>query len=120
MEIQGKTTLTLGLKKSVHKSILKGGEYHHLKNGFVSSFEGDIPFIQNAPSNIECLQLPEGFLFLGSEFIKEKNFHIIFIRNPKTGDNEIGYFYSKECKYETKNIFVHLFPPHLRGENPSF
>ena len=102
MEIQGKTTLTLGLKKSVHKSILKDGEYHHLKNGFVSSFEGDIPFIQNAPSNIECLQLPEGFLFLGSEFIKEKNFHIIFIRNPKTGDNEIGYFYSKECKYETK------------------
>ena len=104
MEIQGKTTTSIGLKKSVHKSILKDGEYHHLKNGFISSFEGDSPFIQNAPSNIECLSLPDGFLLLGSEFVKEKDFHIIFLKNIKTGYSEIGYFYSKDCKYETKII----------------
>lgn len=102
MEIQGKTTLTMGLKKSVHKSILKDGEYHHLKNGVVSSFEGDIPFVQNAPSNIECLELPSGFKFIGSEFVKEKDFHIVFLTNPKTKDNQIGYFYSNDCRYETK------------------
>jgi len=104
MEIQGKTTTSIGLKKSVHKSILKDGEYHHLKNGFISSFEGDSPFIQNAPSNIECLSLPDGYLFLGSEFVKEKDFHVVFLKNIKTGDSEIGYFYSKDCKYETKII----------------
>ena len=102
MEIQGKTTLTLGLKKSVHKSILKDGEYHHLKNGVVSSFEGDIPFVQNAPSNVECLELPSGFKFIGSEFVKEKGFHIIFLINPRTNISEIGYFYSNDCKYESK------------------
>ena len=44
-DIQGKSTQVVGLKKSIHKSVLKDGEYHHLKNGTISSFEGDIPFI---------------------------------------------------------------------------
>jgi len=39
-DIQGKSTQITGLKKSVHKSVLKDGEYHHLKNGTISSFEG--------------------------------------------------------------------------------
>lgn len=30
-DIQGKSTQVTGLKKSVHKSLLKDGEYHHLK-----------------------------------------------------------------------------------------
>lgn len=98
-DIQGKSTQLGGLKKSIHKSMLKDGEYHHLKNGITSSFEGDMPFIQNAPSNIECLQLPTGFVLIGSKFVKEKNFHIIFIVNPTTGSSQIGYFNSENCSY---------------------
>ena len=45
-DIQGKSTQGVGLKKSIHKSVLKDGEYHHLKNGTISSFEGDIPLFK--------------------------------------------------------------------------
>ena len=101
-DIQGKSTQVVGLKKSVHKSVLKDGEYHHLKNGTISSFEGDIPFIQNMPSNIECVTLPIGYKYIGSIFIKERDYHVLFLSNPTFNKSEIGFFYGKECKYETK------------------
>lgn len=101
-EIQGKSTQSIGLKKSIHKSLLKDGEYHHLKNGFPSSFEGDIPFIQNAPSNLFCTEFPKGYKYLGSTFILEKNFHVVCIVNPSNNKSEIGYFYPDKCLYETK------------------
>jgi hypothetical protein len=100
-DIQGKSTQITGLKKSVHKTILKDGEYHHLKNGVVSSFEGDIPFIQNAPSNIECVTLPLDYKVIGSKFIKEKDYHILFLANSISKKSEIGIFNGKECKYST-------------------
>ena len=101
-DIQGKSTQVAGLKKSVHKSVLKDGEYHHLKNGTISSFEGDIPFIQNMPSNLECVNLPIGYKYIGSIFIKERDYHVLFLSNPTFNKSEIGFFYGKECKYETK------------------
>jgi len=91
-DIQGKSTQITGLKKSVHKSILKDGEYHHLKNGIISSFEGDIPFIQNMPSNIECVTLPIGYKVLGSDFIKERDYHILYLVNSILKKSEIGIF----------------------------
>jgi len=101
-DIQGKSTQVVGLKKSIHKTVLKDGEYHHLKNGTISSFEGDIPFIQNMPSNIECVTLPIGYKVLGSEYIKERDYHILFLVNPASNKSEIGFFYGNECRYETK------------------
>ena len=101
-DIQGKSTQVTGLKKSVHKSLLKDGEYHHLKNGTISSFEGDIPFIQNMPSNLECVTLPDGYNLLNSEFIKERDYHVLFLVNPSLNKSEIGFFYGNQCKYETK------------------
>ena len=41
-DIQGKSTQSIGLKKSIHKSVLKDGEYHHLKNGIPSVSMGKI------------------------------------------------------------------------------
>ena len=101
-DIQGKSTQVVGLKKSIHKSVLKDGEYHHLKNGTISSFEGDIPFIQNMPSNLECTTLPDGYKVLNSEYIKERDYHVLFLVNPTFNKSEIGFFYAKECRYETK------------------
>lgn len=101
-DIQGKSTQITGLKKSVHKSVLKDGEYHHLKNGTISSFEGDIPFVQNMPSNIECVTLPIGYKVLGSDFIKERDYHILYLVNSTLNKSEIGIFFGKECKYITK------------------
>lgn len=111
-DIQVKSTSLGGLKKSIHKSILKDGEYHHLKNGIPSSFEGDLPFIQNAPSNLLCVDPPLSkcacteeqsvFTLIGSQFIKEKDFHILFYANPNTNESEIGFFYGNDCKYESK------------------
>jgi len=101
-DIQGKSTQIVGLKKSIHKSVLKDGEYHHLKNGMVSSFEGDMPFIQNAPSNLECLQLPKGFVLIGSKYIKENNFHLICLVNPTTNASQIVYFYPDSCTMDTR------------------
>ena len=98
-DIQGKSTQSIGLKKSIHKSVLKDGEYHHLKNGIPSSFEGDIPFIQNAPSNIFCADLPKGYKYIGSKFVLEKDFHIVFLANSTNNKSEIGFFYPKTCSY---------------------
>jgi len=100
--IQGKVTSTIGLKKDLHKTSLKDGEYHHMKNGIVSSFEGDVPYVQNAPSNERCGTFPEGYIEIGSEYIKERNFHVVFLVNPIFDKSEIGYFYPDECRYETK------------------
>ena len=82
-DIQGKSTQVAGLKKSVHKSVLKDGEYHHLKNGTISSFEGDIPFIQNMPSNLECVNLKNlaasaTEMNLYSFLVLQSNAHIAF------------------------------------------
>jgi hypothetical protein len=111
-DIQGKSTQLGGLKKSIHKSVLKDGEYHHLKNGITSSFEGDMPFIQNAPSNLLCVEPPvtecvcdpelAKFTLIGSKFVKEKDFHILFYVNPTSNESEIGFFYGNECRYEKK------------------
>ena len=101
-DIQGKSTQVVGLKKSIHKSVLKDGEYHHLKNGTISSFEGDIPFIQNMPSNLECVTLPNGYKVLNSDYIKERNYHVLYLINFELNKSEIGFFYGSECKYETK------------------
>jgi hypothetical protein len=101
-DIQGKSTQVVGLKKSIHKSVLKDGEYHHLKNGTISSFEGDIPFIQNMPSNLECVTLPNGYKVLNSDYIKERNYHVLYLINFELNKSEIGFFYGNECKYETK------------------
>lgn len=101
-DIQGKSTQVVGLKKSIHKSVLKDGEYHHLKNGTVSSFEGDVPFIQNMPSNLECVTLPEGYKVLNSDYIKERDYHVLFLVNPTFNKSEIGFFYGNECRYEAK------------------
>lgn len=99
--MQGKPTITLGLKKSTHKTVLKDGEYTHLKNGFVSSIEGDIPFLQNAPSNMKCLSLKKGFSYLGDILIKERDHHILFLYSSKENTSEIGIFYPKTCTYTT-------------------
>lgn len=99
--IQGKSTQISGLKKDVAKTVLKDGEYHHVKNAVASSIDGDMPYIQNAPSNLECLKLPIGFNLLGEKYIKEKNFHVIFLVNDSSTKSEIGYFYPDECRYES-------------------
>ena len=100
--ILGKSLQTIGLKKDVHKSILKDGEYHHLKNGITSSFEGDIPFVQNAPSNIFCLDFPKNMVVIGSIYIREKNFHVVFLCGENSNKSEIGYFYPETCEYHTR------------------
>lgn len=97
---QAKALQLSGLKKDVHKSMLKTGEYHHLKNGTISSFEGDLPFIQNSPSNIACVDLPEGFVIVGSIYIKEKNFHVLFLKHTSLDQSQIGYFHGESCNYE--------------------
>jgi len=100
--IIGKFLQYIGLKKDLHKSSLKDGEYHHLKNGIPTSFEGDVPFIQNAPSNLKCLDLPKDMIFNSSLYIKEKNFHVLFLNSKDNIKSEIGYFYPDDCRYETK------------------
>ena len=47
-DIQGKSTQVVGLKKSIHKSVLKDGEYHHLKNGTISDFVNADKFYETA------------------------------------------------------------------------
>lgn len=99
MDIIGKILQFFGLNKDVNSSALKDGEYKHLKNAIPSSHEGDVPFIQNAPSNLKCASFTKDYSYLGSEFIKEKNFHVVTTVNSKLGKSEIGYFYPDSCTY---------------------
>jgi len=100
-DLQSKFTLAGGLNKSSDKLALDDKEYTHLKNGFPSSENMDEPFIQNAPSNKLCCDLPEGFFVINKPvFVKERKLNILCILNPITKESEIGYFYFEKCVYE--------------------
>jgi hypothetical protein len=98
---QNKFTISGGLNKSSDRLGLDKKEYIHLKNGFPSSENSDELFIQNAPSNKFCLNLPEGFIVINKPvFVKERKLNILCILNPSTKESEIGFFHFETCIYE--------------------
>lgn len=98
---QNKFTISGGLNKSSDRLGVDEKEYIHLKNGFPSSENSDELFIQNAPSNKFCLNLPEGFIVINKPvFVKERKLNILCILNPSTKESEIGFFHFEKCIYE--------------------
>lgn len=100
-QYQQSFTVAGGLNKSSDKlAMSKTGDYSHMKNGFPSSEKSDEPFVQNAPSNELCCELPEGFFVIGKPvFVQERDLNILTLVNPLTQESEIGYFYPERCEY---------------------
>ena len=60
--------------------------------------DGSIVY-QNEPANIECCTLPTDFKLLGHKNILEEGYILVFLKNEKTGESEIGKI--TECSYNT-------------------
>lgn len=101
-QYQAKMTPAIGLNKSSDRLAMDNGDYVHMKNGFPSSEQSDEPFIQNAPSNEFCCELPSGYFVIGKPvYVQERSLNILCLINPVTNDSEIGYFYPERCEYVT-------------------
>lgn len=97
---QSKFGIAVGLNKSADRLALEDGEYVHMKNGFPSSEQSDEPFVQNAPSNQFCCDLPEGYFVINKPvYVQERELNIVCLVNPLTQDCEIGYVYVEKCQY---------------------
>lgn len=101
-QYQGEITPAVGLNKSTDRLAMDKGDYVHMKNGFPSSEQSDDPFVQNAPSNEFCCELPQGFFVIGKPvYVQERDLNILCLVNPITEESQIGYFYPESCTYTT-------------------
>jgi len=66
-------------------------EYSFSLNSNIASEIGDTFLLQDEPSNLLCINFPEGFKVIGRVYEVNSNRTYFFLTNPATGVSEIGY-----------------------------
>jgi len=96
----------LGLNMDNSIAQIKKGTLTYALNAAVENFDSNSINYQNEPGNELCLGnietgIPQDYSIIGNHFIAEKNKHIFFLVNSKTGASQIGYMINNDCVYHT-------------------
>ncbi len=89
----------VGMNQDQAPNQITKGALTYALNAMVENFDGNSVSYQNELGNELCVDLPEGYFVIGRHYIVEQNKHVLFITNPSTGDSQIGWMMSGECKY---------------------
>lgn len=89
-------TLSAGMNKDLDPAIIKSdsGVYTHMINGKLNSHDGNMLFVQNEPSTLQCIALP--YDIIGSAKLSNGR-HVVFLTDDF--NSEIGIFDTNSCKY---------------------
>lgn len=108
-----------GMVTDLHSFNIDEKKFKYMLNGAVETFDGESYMLQNEPSNILAINLPEGFKIIGHKTIIEQDRVILFIVNPITNESQIGEYhncsYSDQTDSET-TYCAHCEPIYI--ENP--
>jgi hypothetical protein len=96
----------LGLNMDSSIAQVKKGTLTYALNAALENFDSNSVSYQNEQGNELCLGntetgIPQDYSIIGNHFIAEKNKHIFFIVNSKTGASQIGYMLNNDCVYRT-------------------
>jgi hypothetical protein len=96
----------LGLNMDNTIAQVKKGTLTYALNAALENFDANSVNYQNEQGNELCLGntetgIPQDYSIIGNHFIAEKNKHIFFLVNSKTGASQIGYMLNNDCVYHT-------------------
>ena len=96
----------LGLNMDNVIAQVKKGTLTYALNAALENFDANSVNYQNEQGNELCLGntetgIPQDYSIIGNHFIAEKNKHIFFLVNSKTGASQIGYMLNNDCVYRT-------------------
>jgi hypothetical protein len=96
----------LGLNMDNAIAQVKKGTLTYALNAALENFDANSVNYQNEQGNELCLGntqtgIPQDYSIIGNHFIAEKNKHIFFLINSKTGASQIGYMLNNDCVYRT-------------------
>lgn len=92
------TSPIIGMNQDLNLSNLDEKTYTYALNASIENFDGQgLPVIQNTPSNILAINLPEGYKIIGNKTIIEQDRVILMLVNPSNGKSQIGEY--RNCTY---------------------
>lgn len=97
-----------GMDRDTHPSLLSEEKYTFALNAFyedIGSSDG-FPMLQNEPSNIKCMNFPEGFKLVGYKVDLTGDRLILFLTNPTTGISEIGEISTERLHVEDVDYII--------------
>lgn len=83
-----------GMVTDNHSINIDDKQYRYMLNGAIETFDGQSLLLQNDPSNVLAVNLPDGYQIIGKRLILEQDRVILAIVNPATGQSEFGEYHN--------------------------